>query len=564
MTADATPPDYTWPGFEALPEPLQTCHRRFFEALAQRNPLTLREYRRAFRSLYLFMQEQNLSDLKALTAQHLEAFQQWGYRRHHWTPGNMTGLIRTLRRIGRFLKGLGLLGTSPFEWMTLAQPEKPTGDPALPLSWFRALHGYFRWLKARGVASSGRQQYFRFLRRFYRFLRKEGIATPAQITPETINRFKAYLAVYLEEGREPLTPSVQQATAWRAEGFRAWLVREGFIHVEAVPQHASQHPDAGARVARFHRVVHEFLAFVGMRYSPATQQQYARNIKHFQAWVTTRSKGKRIRDIDKLTPEAIADYQRWVNREATHRDGAPLTQPEKEARLYPLKAFLRFGFRKGFLIEDFRRYVVVPRREHKVPKRLLSPEEMAKLLDAPSERTTVGIRDRAMLELAYSGLRSAELLALKVTDIQLEENRVFIRQAKGEKDRVVPMTSAAIYWLGRWLRRRPEFCKRTEPETCFVSKHARPLGRKHFAVTLRLHARHARVPIAVAPHDLRRITATHLAERGAPLRFIQALLGHTSLKVTTRYLRLSDAHIKREYTRSHPSNRRERHRVPVA
>ena len=239
-------------------------------------------------------------------------------------------------------------------------------------------------------------------------------------------------------------------------------------------------------------------------------------------------------------------------------------QSEKEARLYPLKAFLRFCFRKGFLSEDMRRFVVVPRREHKVPKRLLSAEEMAQLLEAPSERTTIGIRDRAMLEMAYSGLRSAELLTLKVTDIQLEENRVFIRQAKGEKDRVVPMTSAARYWVSRWLQRRPEFCKGTEPETCFLSKHARPLTRRHFAVTLLRHTLRARLPMAVAPHDLRRITATHLAERGAPLRYIQALLGHTSLKITTRYLRLSDAHIKREYTRSHPSNRRERHRVTVA
>ncbi len=565
MPAEPIPPDYTWPGFEALPKALQDYHRQFFQAVAQRNPLTLREYRRAFRALYAFMQEQGLGDLKALTTQHLEAFQQWGYRRHHWTPGNMTGLVRTLRRIGHFLKRRGVLGNSPFEWMTVVPPQQAVKqEPAQSLSWFRAVRQYFRWLKARGVSSTSLANYLRFLRRFQRFLKTEGIAHPTQITPKTIERFKAYLAVYLEDGNQPLPPSVQQASAWRAEGFRAWLVREGFVRVELGPQQVSTNSGVGSRPARFRRVVHEFLAFVGMRYHPRTQREYARSLRHFQAWVAARPKGKRIRDMDKLTLEAITGYQRWVNTAATHRDGSLLNQPEKEARLYPLKAFLRFCFRKGFLSEDLRRFVVVPRREHKVPKRLLSAEEMAQLLEAPSERTTIGIRDRAMLEMAYSGLRSAELLTLKVTDIQLEENRVFIRQAKGEKDRVVPMTSATRYWVGRWLQRRPEFCRGTDPETCFLSKHARPLTRRHFAVTLLRHTRRAHLPMAVAPHDLRRITATHLAERGAPLRYIQALLGHTSLKITTRYLRLSDAHIKREYTRSHPSNRRERHRVTVA
>jgi len=262
--------------------------------------------------------------------------------------------------------------------------------------------------------------------------------------------------------------------------------------------------------------------------------------------------------------ELVTDYQRWLNAEAVRPDGSPLNQPEKEARLYPFKTFLGFTFRKGFLAEDLRRFVIVPKRGHKVPRALLTEEEMAKLLEAPSESATAGIRDRAMLELCYSGLRAGELLGLTLEDMEVEENRVFIREAKGEKDRVVPMTGQARYWMSRWLTRRAEFLRGSDSRLLFVSRKGHPICRRNFAVALEKYTRRAELPIPVSPHDLRRITATHLAANGAPLRFIQALLGHASLKVTTRYLRLTDEEIKKEYRRSHPSNRRDRHVLPVA
>ena len=407
----SVPPDYTWPGFETLPEPLKNCHRRFFEALAGRNPLTLQEYRRAFRTLYQYLQAEGLEKISDLTPQRLDAFQHWCYQRHHWSPGNMTGLLRTLRRIGNVLKRLGLLKENLFEWAKLVQPLKPAQDLTGPLSWFRAVRGYLGWLKARGVIYEVRQNYLRALRRFHRFLRDEGVAQPDQITPEQIGRFKAYLAVYLEEGLHPLTPYAQRATACRAAALYSWLVKEGLIRPEPAQQSAPQGQDTRQRPARFRRVVHEFLSYVWMRFSAETQQQYARSMRRFQEWVATLPKGRKIRDMDKFTLEVIAAYQRWINTQATHRDGSSLSQPEKESRLYPLKTFLGFCYRKGFLKEDFRRFVIVPRRQYKVPNPLLTEEEMARLLEAPSESTTAGIRDRAILELAYSGLRSGELLA---------------------------------------------------------------------------------------------------------------------------------------------------------
>lgn len=584
------PADFTWPGFEALPESLKECHRRFFQAQAQRNPLTLREYRRAFLALYTFMQEQGIGDLTAFTPQHLEAFQHWCYRRYRWAPGNVQNLLqRTLNRIGNFLQRLGLLQDNPFAHVALITPPKQEA-PQL-LSWFRAIRQFFRWLKARGVTDDVRWQHFQAFLYLYGYLKQEGLRPPTEIDSEKISRFGAFLATHpVKSRRHPLAvlaPSTQRVTMRRIRRFIQWVEREGFTASKSLeepspflqvgptpaeaqpPAHGLTEPQKSSPTssedkdpdgtARLQTAIQEFLAYAQTRYATETRSQYTRSLHHFMEWIGARPKGKRVLNVDQLTMEVLSDYLRWLNVQATHSDGSPLTQPEKEARLYPLKAFLRFCYRKGLLPQDLRRFVVVPRREHKILKRLLTEQEMACLLEAPSESTTVGIRDRAMLELSYSGLRAGELLGLKLQDVDLEENRIFIREAKGDKDRVVPMTHSARYWMSRWLSRRKELLKGRDPEVVFLTGGNRPLARRHFARNLERYVRQAQLPVAVSPHDLRRITATHLVVNGAPIRHVQALLGHESLKVTTKYLRLTDAQIKTEYNRTHPSSHRARH-----
>lgn len=560
------PLDYTWPGFESLPEPLKLCHRRFFEALAERNPVTLREYRRAFLALYTFMQEQGLGDWATLTPRRLEAFQYWCYLRNHWSEGNVQALlVRTLRRVGKVLKRLGLVKENPFVYISLVSPQRQ--EAVQPLSWFRALRAFLRWLKRRGLTLGSQRVYLDALRHFRRYLKEAGPCLPAQITLERLGQFGAFLAVRPVRAKRPLTPGMQQVVLQRVRSFVRWLEREGLLRQGAtvLPGVPSQQDAPPAEPScRLRRVVGEFLAYAQMRYVPETYPQYLRNLHRFMEWIAARPQGKGVRDMDDLTVEVLTEYLRWLNAEARQLDGSPLSQPQKEGRLYPLKAFLGFCYRKGFLSQDLRRFILVPRREHKAPKRLLSEEEMFRLMEAPEENTTVGIRDRALLELAYSGLRAGELLGLAVEDVDLQENRVFIRQGKGDKDRVVPMTSAARYWLSRWLSRRKEFLVRRDSARLFLTLRGLSLSRRQFAKDLERHTRRAQLPVSLSPHDLRRITATHLAAHGAPIRYIQALLGHESLKVTTKYVRLSDDQIRVEYDRTHPSSRRKRHLVPVA
>jgi len=265
----------------------------------------------------------------------------------------------------------------------------------------------------------------------------------------------------------------------------------------------------------------------------------------------------KIRFMDKIDRELITNYVSYVNCDAVNDRGLKLNQSEKESRLYPLKSFLFFCQKRGYIKKDLRKFIIVPSREKKVLKRVPTPEEMERLLATPNDRKITGIRDRTLLELSYSGFRANEMLTLKIKEIDVVTNAVTVLDGKDHKDRVVPMTREAIYWIKRWLARRHEFVKgRNDPGNLFITKGAKPLFRRQFAHLLKRHVNRAKLPIDIAPHDLRRTTATHLAENGAPIRLIQALLGHTTLKVTTKYLRLSDEKTKKEHKETHPSSRR--------
>ncbi len=336
---------------------------------------------------------------------------------------------------------------------------------------------------------------------------------------------------------------------------------------------------------RIERIINEFIEYCRDRYDAVTVRHYEMNIGRFLAYMKERNtrcpeyhnrnyqelkkppndqdfswrkEYKTIQNIEDIDRDYIVRYVTFVNHEeVSQKTRLMLSQSEKESRVYPLKTFLLYCLRKGYLKDDLRKYIFVPSREKKVLKRVLTTDEMERLFEAPNTDTTLGIRDRAILELSYSGLRSEEMLTLKLENIDVSTNTITILDGKGSKDRVVPMTEEAIYWIKRWLTRRHDFIKdNADLQYLFITKSSLSIDRKNLSVLIKKYARKAEILIDISPHDLRRATATHLAENGAPLRQIQALLGHAALRVTTNYIRLSDEKIKEEYELSHPSNRR--------
>lgn len=270
---------------------------------------------------------------------------------------------------------------------------------------------------------------------------------------------------------------------------------------------------------------------------------------------------KAIKYVFEIDRDFITRYVTYVNKDAVNRKtNQPLGQSEKEVRLTAFRAFLRFCQKKGYITTEIDKFVIIPKREVKVLKRALTIEEAERLLEAPDTNTTLGIRNRALLELAYSGLRADELLSLKPEHVDTVDNRIMILDSKGDKDRVAPMTEECIYWMKRWFTRRKELIGGHEdPGYIFITQERHPLLRQNFSRLIKKYAAKAGILFDLSPHDLRRATATHLVKNGAPIRQIQALLGHSTLQVTAKYLRFTDDEIKEEYLKSHPSNRRALH-----
>jgi site-specific recombinase XerD len=193
-----------------------------------------------------------------------------------------------------------------------------------------------------------------------------------------------------------------------------------------------------------------------------------------------------------------------------------------------------------------------PKRSEKLPT-VLSTEQMRSLLERIPARTPLELRDRAMLELAYScGLRCEEIVNLDegALDFETEQLRVL---GKGQKERLLPVGEPAQKALRRYLEkgRRALLTDPREP-ALFLSKSGRRLSNSDVTRRLGLWTREAALAAGVSPHALRHSFATHLLEGGADLRTIQELLGHASISTTQVYTRVDAARLRDTYAASHP------------
>jgi site-specific recombinase XerD len=223
-------------------------------------------------------------------------------------------------------------------------------------------------------------------------------------------------------------------------------------------------------------------------------------------------------------------------------------------KLAAVRTFYGLLLERGEVESNPADLVASPKRDSYLP-RVLKPGEVAELLERIPASGALGLRDRAMFELAYSaGLRSEELvnLDLESVDPDAEEVRV---EGKGGKTRVVPCGEPAWRALDTYLARgRPEL-ESAEPaveRALFLSRTGRRLSTSDIRRRLRVQVRHAALQAGVSPHTLRHSFATHLLEGGADLRVIQELLGHSSISTTQTYTRVESQRLKRAYARAHP------------
>ena len=185
--------------------------------------------------------------------------------------------------------------------------------------------------------------------------------------------------------------------------------------------------------------------------------------------------------------------------------------------------------------------------------RFLSLEEVDTLIAQPDVATPLGLRDRAMIELLYAtGMRVSELVGVRTTDLHLRE-RYLTCVGKGDKERLVPTGDQAIEWIERYQKTaRPVLLKGRASTRLFLNVWGEPLSRVGFWKLLKRYGRRANLPRSLSPHVVRHSFATHLLERGADLRAIQMMLGHTDLSTTQIYTHVLEARLRTIYDRFHP------------
>jgi integrase/recombinase XerD len=264
------------------------------------------------------------------------------------------------------------------------------------------------------------------------------------------------------------------------------------------------------------------------------------------------------RDVQKLSQFFRKEKIDWVKaaeedliRFIHHQSRSGLSPRSMARVISSLKSFYRFLVLDGILKKNPAVNLSSPKTWLALPK-YLTVKEVESLLMQPDEETVRGIRDKAMLELLYAtGLRASELVSLKTKDLNIEDG-FLLCLGKGGKERIVPIGESAVEAVQKYLDYvRPKLLKQSS-EFLFVTQRGGAFTRQGFWKLLKGYARKAGLDLKISPHILRHSFATHLLERGADLRSVQLMLGHSQITTTQVYTHVSRKRLRRVYDKFHP------------
>lgn len=275
-----------------------------------------------------------------------------------------------------------------------------------------------------------------------------------------------------------------------------------------------------------------------------TLESYGRDLRQYLSYLTE----KKNLELKNSTQATVIGYLLLL--QARGKATATLSR-----NLAAIKSYYHFLAREGLIERDPTINLDAPKQEKRLP-RVLSVQDVERLLEQPDLKTPGGIRDRAMLEVLYAtGLRVSELVSLKINDLNLEMS--YIRCfGKGSKERIVPLGSVATKYVKIYLDHARKFLASSPYEsTLFLNHHGKGLTRQGFWKIIKKYAEHLNLDIEITPHTLRHSFATHLLENGADLRSVQEMLGHADISTTQVYTHLTKDRIKEVYEKAHPRAR---------
>jgi len=290
------------------------------------------------------------------------------------------------------------------------------------------------------------------------------------------------------------------------------------------------------------RYLEEFLSFLSVEKGLADNsiESYRRDLEKYVSFL----RGKKITDINTVKRNTVVSYLLSLKNSA--RAATTIAR-----NLVSIKLFHRFLFRERFISEDITSVLDSPRTWRKLPYFLTLPE-VERMLAQPNTRKRSGLRDRAILELFYAtGMRVSELAFLRIGDVNVSSGLLRC-VGKGSKERLIPLGRTAQDYVQRYRENvRPKMV-RTRENYLFITSRGKRFTRQGLWKLIKKYARAARIKKPITPHTIRHSFATHLLERGADLRIVQELLGHTDIATTQIYTHVSKERLKSVYQQFHP------------
>jgi integrase/recombinase XerD len=255
-----------------------------------------------------------------------------------------------------------------------------------------------------------------------------------------------------------------------------------------------------------------------------------------------------------VTVPLLERYQRHLFHQQKD-DGKRISFHAQYDRLGGVRRFLHWLVRARILAMNPATSLEPPRVERRLPKAILTAREAEQVLSQPDTTTPRGLRDRAILETLYAtGLRRQELCALRIDDLDLESGTLIVRQGKGKKDRMLPLSERAAAWIEKYLSEaRFQLWRGPDDGTLFLTHFGKALGPCQLTKTVRLAVEAADLGKRGACHLFRHTLATLMLDGGADLRYVQAMLGHADISTTQIYTRVAIRRLKEVYDRTHPA-----------
>ncbi|HEY2108420.1 MAG TPA: site-specific tyrosine recombinase XerD [Candidatus Acidoferrales bacterium] len=274
--------------------------------------------------------------------------------------------------------------------------------------------------------------------------------------------------------------------------------------------------------------------------SDNTIQSYRRDMMKFAGFLQ-----KQSLDTAKIQRQDVVNFLAMLYKRR-------LDSRSVARHLVTIRHFFRFSLLEGFVKEDPAATIESPKFRQSLPY-FLSVEEVERLLTQPDTTSAVGLRDKAIIELMYStGIRVSELTGIRVGDLQLDAGCLRCI-GKGNKERLVPVGKKALAVVESYLKKsRPELLKDNASAHLFLNQRGRPMDRITIWKMMGQYGKKAALRKPLKPHTLRHSFATHLLDRGADLRSVQMMLGHSDISTTQIYTHVVEERLKQVYKAHHP------------